>query len=109
MTPVKTEATEIPLALRHFDSMEMVIERQRRQSKREKKERRGKDREVQAKTTIPRPQSSSPGDASRSDASHHDTYDDQRVFEREVQKEPVHLQVSDTADVGLPSSALRFP
>jgi hypothetical protein len=92
MTPVKTEATEIPLSLRHFDSMEMVIERQRRQSKREKKERRGKDREVQAK---PRPQSPLPGDASRSDVSLHDAYDGQRVFEREAQKEPIHFQVGD--------------
>lgn len=64
ITPVKSETTETG-SLRHFDSMEMVIERQRRQNRRERKERRERERELAAKTSVPRLSSPSPSNASQ--------------------------------------------
>ncbi|GLB41801.1 putative DNA ligase [Lyophyllum shimeji] len=63
VTPVKTEPIEASAPLRHFDSMEMVIERQRRQSRRERKERREREREAQAKHALPEAPSPSPKNA----------------------------------------------
>ncbi|TFK40008.1 hypothetical protein BDQ12DRAFT_712067 [Crucibulum laeve] len=66
VTPVKTEPRETSSAsLRHYDSMEMVIERQR-QSRRERKSRRGKERESTSRSGIAHPPSPSPSNASRS-------------------------------------------
>ncbi|KAK2463690.1 hypothetical protein APHAL10511_004441 [Amanita phalloides] len=59
-TPVKTEPPETIASLKHYDSMEVVIERQRRQNKRDKRAKRDKEREL----TIPQPTSPSPSTAS---------------------------------------------
>ncbi|KAF8074988.1 hypothetical protein FPV67DRAFT_609448 [Lyophyllum atratum] len=66
LTPVKTEPVEGTASLRHFDNMEMVIERQRRQSRRERKERRERERDSQMRATVPQAPSPSPGNASHS-------------------------------------------
>ncbi|KAG5652621.1 hypothetical protein H0H81_004350 [Sphagnurus paluster] len=65
-TPMKTEPVENAAPLRHFDSMEMVIERQRRQNKRERRERRERERDSQAKISVTHAPSPSPGNASQS-------------------------------------------
>lgn len=63
ITPIKTEALENGFSSRHYDSMEMVIERQRRHNKKERKSRRGKDRSS-AGLVVPNPPSPSPSNAS---------------------------------------------
>ena len=65
VTPVKSEPHETGVPLRHFDSMEMVIERQRRQNRREKKGRKDKERDLAVRMTLPRPHSPSPSNASQ--------------------------------------------
>lgn len=60
VTPVKSESFEGSVPLRQFDSMEMVIERQRRQSRREKRERRERERESMTRANVPQPPSPSP-------------------------------------------------
>ncbi|KAF9462868.1 hypothetical protein BDZ94DRAFT_1298182 [Collybia nuda] len=65
-TPIKSESVEGSLSLRHFDSMEMVIERQRRQNRKEKKERRERERESMARMAVPHPPSPSPSNTSPS-------------------------------------------
>jgi hypothetical protein len=87
ITPVKSETVESSVPLRHFDSMEMVIERQRRQSRRERKERRERERESAARTTAPQPPSPSPSTASQASSKRYpgmDTRDDRRVLPSEV-------------------------
>ncbi|KAG6866565.1 hypothetical protein C0991_002050 [Blastosporella zonata] len=67
-TPVKSEPVDgnVPGPLRQFASMEMVIERQRRQSRKDKKERREKERESHTRSAMPHAPSPSPGNASQS-------------------------------------------
>lgn len=65
-TPIKSEPHEGGLPHRHFDNMEMVIERQRRQSRREKKSRREKERDLSSRGAMPHPPSPSPSNASQS-------------------------------------------
>ena len=59
-TPIKSEPLEGGMPHRHMDSMEMVLERQRRQ----RKSRRGKERDPSR--SIPHPPSPSPSNASQS-------------------------------------------
>ena len=61
-TPVKMEPYDSTASLRQYDSMEIVIERQRRQSRRDKRARR--DREVGSRSNLPHPTSPSPSIAS---------------------------------------------
>ncbi|KAF8636434.1 hypothetical protein AX17_003616 [Amanita inopinata Kibby_2008] len=63
-TPIKTEPSENIASLRHYDSMEVVIERQRRQNKKEKRARREKEREFTTRSNLPHPASPSPSTAS---------------------------------------------
>lgn len=87
ITPVKSETIETSVPLRHFDSMEMVIERQRRQSRRERKERRERERESAVKMSLPQPPSPSPCNASQTLHSVHSyvgSRDDERVLYNEV-------------------------
>lgn len=63
ITPIKSEALENGFPARQYDSMEMVIERQRRQNKKERKSRREKEREL-TRSTLPNPPSPSPSNAS---------------------------------------------
>jgi hypothetical protein len=87
ITPVKSETVESSVPLRHFDSMEMVIERQRRQNRRERKERRERERESGARTNAPQPPSPSPSTASQAGPKRYsgmDARDDQRVLSNEV-------------------------
>jgi hypothetical protein len=91
ITPVKSETVESGVPLRHFDSMEMVIERQRRQNRRERKERRERERESMARTSVPQPPSPSPSNASQTGPilhSYMDSRDEQRVLLDEVGDAP---------------------
>ncbi|KAF9005937.1 hypothetical protein BDQ17DRAFT_1352423 [Cyathus striatus] len=64
-TPIKSECYDLPgTSVRHYDSMEAVIERQR-QSRREKKLRRVKEREMNSRHIL-HPPSPSPSTASQS-------------------------------------------
>ena len=63
-TPVKTEPHDNTATLRQYDSMEVVIERQRRQSRRDKRARRDKERELAIRSNLPHPSSPSPSIAS---------------------------------------------
>ncbi|KAF9453556.1 hypothetical protein P691DRAFT_800179 [Macrolepiota fuliginosa MF-IS2] len=63
ITPIKSEASDNGFPSRPYDSMEMVIERHRRQNKKERKSRREKEREV-TRLAIPNPPSPSPSSAS---------------------------------------------
>ncbi|KAF8892072.1 ATP dependent DNA ligase domain-containing protein [Infundibulicybe gibba] len=59
-TPVKSEPTDAAIPLRHYDSMEMVIERKRRQNKREKRSKRDSERLPATSTSMLITQSKSP-------------------------------------------------
>ncbi|KAF8631912.1 hypothetical protein AX15_002169 [Amanita polypyramis BW_CC] len=63
-TPVKTEPSENTVSLRHYDTMDVVIERQRRQSRREKRTRRDKERDLTIRSNLPHQTSPSPSSAS---------------------------------------------
>lgn len=63
-TPVKTEPHDNTATLRQYDSMDVVIERQRRQSRRGKRARRDKERELAIRSNLPHPTSPSPSIAS---------------------------------------------
>ncbi|KAJ3928511.1 MAG: hypothetical protein NXY57DRAFT_1020795 [Lentinula lateritia] len=51
VTPVKLEATEAGLPQRHFDSMDVIIERQR-QARKEKRQRREKEKDSQRRASM---------------------------------------------------------
>ena len=58
-TPIKSEPTDAPISLRNFESMEMVIERQSKQSRREKRARkiRGRSHTIPSVHHSPSPRS----------------------------------------------------
>ncbi|KAF8225535.1 hypothetical protein L208DRAFT_1305862 [Tricholoma matsutake] len=88
ITPVKSEIIECSVPLRHFDSMEMVIERQRRQNRRERKERRGRERESAARTSVPQPPSPSPSNPLQTGPilpSHMESRDERHVLPSDAQ------------------------
>lgn len=65
VTPIKLEPQDGPApAPRHFDSMEVVMDRKRRQSKREKKGRSAKDAQHKDRSLLPMPPSPSPSHTS---------------------------------------------
>ena len=87
-TPVKTEPHDNTAALRQYDSMEIVIERHRRQSRRGKRVRRDKERELTIRSNLPHPSSPSPSIASHAslnlDSFMH-SRDDRRVSSGDLQ------------------------
>ncbi|KAJ6621384.1 hypothetical protein B0H10DRAFT_2018305 [Mycena sp. CBHHK59/15] len=66
-TPVKPEPEEVTIPVRQFDSMEMVLERQR--LNRKKKRSKKRDQELPTWTTLPQPESPTSPDASPSNVS----------------------------------------
>ncbi|KAM6496938.1 hypothetical protein JOM56_007411 [Amanita muscaria] len=60
ITPVKKEPSESSASLRHYDSMEVVIERQRRQTRREKRSKKEKERDSTTRSNLPPSTSPSP-------------------------------------------------
>ena len=87
-TPVKTEPYDSTASLRQYDSMEIVIERQRRQSRRDKRARRDRERELATRSNLPHPTSPSPSIASHTllnlDSFMH-SRDDRRVLSADSQ------------------------
>ena len=87
-TPIKIEPYENTASLRHYDSMEIVIERQRRQSRREKRSKRDKERDLTILSILPPQTSPSPSTASHAslnlDSFMH-SRDDRRVASADLQ------------------------
>lgn len=66
-TPIKSEPSESSVPLRHFDSMEMVLDRQRRKRKEQRRRRdTEQDESADAHAALPIPQSPTPSNASKS-------------------------------------------
>lgn len=99
ITPVKPEPHDTALPPRQYDSMEMVIERQRRQSRKEKKSRiqREKEREPTVRAPMPpQPPSPSPKTSSQIGVSL-DSFMQSRADHRVAGPEPDESAESDDA------------